>query len=79
MLRPLRKIGQPQILEDCTSFCPCSNNESYQANHPWIHVARLVQNGCSKTCQVFHDWREDGSNYTQQQIGEMPNWIPQQK
>ena len=79
------EIIQQQILEECTGT-DSHNSNNFSEPHEqedWMQLSRLVQNTCNSTNNntqnICNDWSEDRSSYNSQLLGEMPNWVQQQK
>ena len=79
------EVIQQQVLEESTNTEASLNEETCHTNEEedWMQISRLVRDRCNNTrnhsSEVSHDWSEDSSHYTRQQIGEMHNWISLQK
>ena len=58
-------------------------NTQHQEQEEWMQVASFVQHSIDQNSQLIttdsHNWSEARNNYTTQQLGEMPQWITQQK
>ena len=65
-----------------SSHLACINTQ-HQEQEEWMQVASFVQHSIDQSSQVIttdsHKWPEARNNYTTQQLGEMPQWITQQK
>ena len=55
---------------------------SANTREEWMILADLntpFNNSSYEQTQLVHDWQEDRSHYTDQQIGEMPTWVTRNK
>ena len=57
-----------------------SENNHIDGQEQWMQLARFHQNTAHHaSTETVNEWSQDRSNYTRQQMKEMPDWIVQQK
>eukprot|EP00794_Sanderia_malayensis_P004003 gene4003-4552_t len=73
------EIIEHQLLQEYSQHDSHSSDEVCDTHEQedWMQISKLVHTDNSNLKQNSQVWSQDYTNYTQQQIGEMPNWIPQ--
>ena len=67
---------QQNIADENTNLEARVDYESCQYNQEdWMQVSNLIQCSSTKQPDINDDWSEGRNNYSDQLIGEMPNWI----
>ncbi len=76
------EIIQQQIANKYENTDTSSESEINQTDgrEEWMQLARFHENtACQSSSEALQQWSHDRSNYTQQQVKEMPGWVVQQK
>ena len=75
------EVIEHQLLQEYTQGDLYSTDEVHGTHEQedWMQISNLVHNEYRNLKQNSLEWSQGYSNYTQQQIGEMHNWIPQHR